>query len=108
MARSEVARSEVGGGRRRGTRHGRAVRREARELGAHPVPIAAAQMAAAIIELVEKSGASLVGCGFLIEKVYDQGRAMLHNDVMIEPLVRVMSVKDGVIGFEEGPGSLAL
>ena len=38
-------------------------------------------MAAAMIELVQKSGAAIVGCGFLIEKVFDQGRAVLPNDV---------------------------
>lgn len=65
-------------------------------------------MAAAMIELVQKSGAAIVGCGFLIEKVFDQGRAVLPNDVMVEPLVRVMDIKEGVITFEEGRTDLTL
>ena len=58
-------------------------------------------MASACIELVAKSGAHVVGCGFLIEKMFDKGRAALPSNVMIEPLVRIISVMDGNIAFDE-------
>jgi hypothetical protein len=29
------------------------------------------------------------GCGFLIEKMYDGGRAMLPQDALVVPVVRV-------------------
>lgn len=61
--------------------------------------LSSGKMTAACIELVKQSGAKLVGCGFLIEKMYDSGRMLLPVDVMIEPVVKVRSVTDGIIEF---------
>lgn len=56
-------------------------------------------------ELIRKSGATLVGCGFLIDKAYEKGREVLPKDAMIHSLVSIQSVQDSVIHFE---GALAL
>ena len=67
--------------------------------------LATGKMVGALIELVRLSGATLVGCGFLIDKAYDKGRDVLPKDAMIHSLVSIASVKDSVIHFE---GALAL
>ena len=67
--------------------------------------LATGKMVGALIELIRKSGATLVGCGFLIDKAYEGGRDVLPKDAMIHSLVSIASVKDSVIHFE---GALAL
>lgn len=47
-----------------------------------------------------------MGCGFLIDKVYDKGRDVLPKDAMIHSLVSIRSVEDSVIVFENGPLAL--
>jgi len=67
--------------------------------------LATGKMVGALIELVRLSGATLVGCGFLIDKAYERGRDVLPKDAMIHSLVSIASVKDSVIHFE-GPIAL--
>jgi len=63
--------------------------------------LSSGKMAAAVAELVSKTGATLVGCGFLIEKEFDQGRALLPRGVMTESVVSIKSVDNGAIEFSE-------
>ena len=49
--------------------------------------LATGKMVGALIELIRKSGATLVGCGFLIDKAYEGGRDVLPKDAMIHSLV---------------------
>ena len=67
--------------------------------------LATGKMVGALIELIRKSGATIVGCGFLIDKAYEGGRDVLPKDAMIHSLVSIAGVKDSVIHFE---GALAL
>mmetsp|Transcript_12768 Transcript_12768/g.41753 ORF Transcript_12768/g.41753 Transcript_12768/m.41753 type:complete len:188 (-) Transcript_12768:383-946(-) len=50
---------------------------------------------------VHRSGAKVKGCGFLIEKMHDGGRASLPRDALVVAVVRVQSVTDGHIVFCE-------
>lgn len=53
-------------------------------------------------EIVEQSGAMLVGMGFLVEKSFQAGREILERlDVKIESLARIASLDDGVVKFVE-------
>ena len=59
----------------------------------------------ALLRIVSDSGATAVGVGVLIEKVYDSGRQFLSGyAVPVESMVRVASVKDGVIQLMEEEG----
>lgn len=59
----------------------------------------------ALLRIVAESGATAVGVGVLLEKVYDSGRQSLSGyDVPIHSLCRVASVKDGVIQLVEEDG----
>ena len=52
-----------------------------------------------LIELVEQSGATLVGCGICIEKAFQPGGDMLRSKgIRVESLARVksMSVENGI------------
>lgn len=59
----------------------------------------------ALLRIVSDAGATAVGVGVLMEKVYDAGRQALTGfDVPVKSLVRVASVKDGVITLVEEEG----
>lgn len=59
----------------------------------------------ALLRIVSDSGASVVGIGVLLEKVYDSGRQSLSGfNVPIHSLCRIASVKDGVIQLVEEEG----
>ena len=52
-----------------------------------------------LIELVEQSGATLVGCGICIEKAFQPGGEMLRSKgIRVESLARIkaMSVENGI------------
>lgn len=54
------------------------------------------------IELVEKSGAELVGMGFLIEKAFQKGREVIAEyGIPTESLARIASLDGGTITFCE-------
>ena len=59
----------------------------------------------ALLRIVAEAGATAVGVGVLMEKAYDAGRQALSGyDVDVKSLVRVASVKDGVITLVEEEG----
>jgi xanthine phosphoribosyltransferase len=64
--------------------------------------LANGQAAKGLIELVEQAGANVVGVGILIEKSYQQGRALL-NDMGVEvvSLARIASMVEGEVEFLE-------
>ncbi len=56
--------------------------------------LASAKTIVALVQLVEKSGAELVGVGAVIEKVYSNGRELIsHLSVPIESLAAVIECK---------------
>ena len=56
----------------------------------------------ALVELVQRSGASLVGIGAVIEKRFEGGRAELADlNVPIETLAVITSMENGKIVLEE-------
>lgn len=59
----------------------------------------------ALLRIVAESGASFVGIGVLLEKVYDSGRQSLSGfDIPIHSLCRISSVYGGVIQLIEEEG----
>ena len=59
----------------------------------------------ALLRIVNEAGATTVGVGVLLEKVYDSGRLALSGfDVPVHSLCTVVSVKDGVIQLQEEDG----
>jgi len=64
--------------------------------------LATGQTIAALARLVEKSGATLVGIGTVIEKAFEGGREVLkHLGVPIESLVVITDMADGRIVFAD-------
>jgi xanthine phosphoribosyltransferase len=64
--------------------------------------LASGQTIAALIRIVEQSGATLVGIGAVIEKSFEGGRDMLaHIGVPIETLAIIRSMDDGKIVFAD-------
>lgn len=52
--------------------------------------------------LVEQSGATVVGMGFVIEKTFQEGGALLRKSgIHVESLARIKTIADGKIVFEE-------
>jgi len=63
--------------------------------------LATALTIVALCDIVEQSGATLVGIGAVIEKCYEHGRDALKNlNVPIESLVQIASVEGGHILFK--------
>jgi xanthine phosphoribosyltransferase len=59
----------------------------------------------ALLQLVFDAGATAVGVGVLLEKVYDSGRQSLSGfDIPIHSMCRVASVESGVIQMVEEEG----
>jgi xanthine phosphoribosyltransferase len=59
----------------------------------------------ALLRIISDAGATAVGIGVLLEKVYDSGRQSLSGfDLPIQSLCRVASVKGGVIQIVEEEG----
>lgn len=62
--------------------------------------LASAKTILAMVALIEKSGAKLVGIGTVIEKAFEGGRGKLaHLNVPIESLAQIASFDDGRINF---------
>lgn len=64
--------------------------------------LASGSTALALTDLVAKSGASLLGYGFMIEKRFEYGRQKLPAGIPVEALVSIASVEGGVVQFYEG------
>jgi xanthine phosphoribosyltransferase len=59
----------------------------------------------ALLRIVAESGATAVGVGVLLEKMYDSGRQSLSGfNVPIHSLCRIASVREGVIQLLEEEG----
>ena len=56
-----------------------------------------------ILELIQQSGASLLGMGFIIEKSFQEGGKRLRelSDIRIESLARIKFLEVDTVGFEE-------
>ncbi len=64
--------------------------------------LASAQTLVALAKLVEQSGATLIGIGTVIEKVYSNGRALLKDiNVPIVSLARIKSIESEQIIFAD-------
>lgn len=57
--------------------------------------------AAALTQMAEQAGASVVGYGFMIEKAFEGGRAKLQAEVPVESLVAIKCVSEGNIQFQD-------
>lgn len=56
--------------------------------------------ASALGTIVEKAGANVVGMGFVIEKVFQEGGKILREKgYKIESLAQIESLEDGIIKF---------
>jgi xanthine phosphoribosyltransferase len=63
--------------------------------------IANGDAAKGLIKIVERSGATLVGMGVVVEKSFQSGgRLLRESGVRVESLVRIASLADGAIKFE--------
>ena len=56
-----------------------------------------------IMDLIQQSGASLLGMGFIIEKSFQEGGKRLRelSDIRIESLARIKFLEVDTVGFEE-------
>ncbi|GAK38638.1 xanthine phosphoribosyltransferase [Paenibacillus urinalis] len=62
--------------------------------------IANGDAAKGIIKIVERSGASLAGFGVVVEKCFQSGASAIREQgIRVESLVRIESLKDGVVRF---------
>ncbi|MFC0271664.1 xanthine phosphoribosyltransferase [Metabacillus herbersteinensis] len=62
--------------------------------------LANGQAAKGLIEIVEKSGAEVVGIGIVIEKSFQEGARQLREEgYRVESLARISSLNDGEVGF---------
>ncbi|XID74470.1 xanthine phosphoribosyltransferase [Alkanindiges sp. WGS2144] len=58
--------------------------------------------AQALVELINQAGASIAGIGIVIEKSFQDGRALLLNQgYRVESLARIQSLNNGTIQFVE-------
>ena len=56
--------------------------------------------AKALIDLIQQAGASIAGIGIVIEKSFQEGRALLESEgYRIESLARIASLADGQVTF---------
>mmetsp|Transcript_12010 Transcript_12010/g.19232 ORF Transcript_12010/g.19232 Transcript_12010/m.19232 type:complete len:111 (-) Transcript_12010:26-358(-) len=59
----------------------------------------------ALLRIISEAGATAVGVGVLLEKEYEAGRVSLSGyGLPVESLVRIASVRDGVIQLLEEDG----
>ncbi len=62
--------------------------------------LARGQALIGLIDIVQQSGASLAGCGIVIEKMYQGGGTLLRSrGVRIESLARIASLEHGTVTF---------
>lgn len=55
-----------------------------------------------LLDLVKQSGASLVGCGIVIEKGFQEGGRLLRRQgIRVESLAVLSSIKNGVVTFKD-------
>lgn len=55
-----------------------------------------------MVDIVQESGASLAGCGVVIEKAFQSGgKALRQKNIRVEALASITSLKNGAITFTE-------
>ncbi|MNJ01176.1 Xanthine phosphoribosyltransferase [compost metagenome] len=56
-----------------------------------------------MLDLIQQSGAALLGMGFIIEKSFQEGGERLRelSDIRIESLARIKSLEVDKVSFEE-------
>ncbi|MCQ6563099.1 xanthine phosphoribosyltransferase [Paenibacillus mendelii] len=63
--------------------------------------IANGDAARGLIKIIERSGAQLAGLGIVVEKSFQAGaRTIREQGIVVESLVKVASLEDGIIRFE--------
>lgn len=64
--------------------------------------IANGDAARGLIKIIERSGAELVGLGVVVEKSFQAGaRTIREQGIRLESLVRIRSLEDGQVNFED-------
>ncbi|MFC4777268.1 xanthine phosphoribosyltransferase [Paenibacillus sp. GCM10023252] len=64
--------------------------------------IANGDAARGLIKIIERSGAHLAGLGIVVEKSFQAGaRTLREQGIRVESLVRISSLDDGIISFED-------
>ncbi|MGI2292782.1 xanthine phosphoribosyltransferase [Paenibacillus sp. GXUN7292] len=64
--------------------------------------IANGDAARGLIKIIERSGAELVGIGIVVEKSFQAGgKSLRESGIRVESLVKIASLHDGVISFEQ-------
>ena len=64
--------------------------------------LAKGQALMGLIDIVKQSGATLAGCGIVIEKGFqDGGAALREDDIRVESLVIIEEMENGTIQFRE-------
>ena len=64
--------------------------------------LATGEAALGMVEILEQAGATTVGIGIVIEKAFDRGGPLLRDrGLRVESLVRIQSMKEGVVRFAE-------
>lgn len=64
--------------------------------------LANGQAAKGLVELCQQAGATVTGIGILIEKSFQDGRALLEEmDLKVVSLARIASLKNGIVEFLE-------
>ncbi|RUT27916.1 xanthine phosphoribosyltransferase [Paenibacillus zeisoli] len=64
--------------------------------------IANGDAARGVVKIIQRSGAELVGVGIVVEKSFQAGgRAIREQGIRLESLVRIMSLNDGKVTFED-------
>ena len=56
-----------------------------------------------MIDLCDQAGATVVGCGVLIEKAFQGGGARIRKRCRVESLAKIAHMEKGLIEFEPDP-----
>ncbi|WP_433943673.1 xanthine phosphoribosyltransferase [Paenibacillus sp. SN-8-1] len=64
--------------------------------------IANGDAARGLVKIIQRSGAELVGVGIVVEKSFQAGgKAIREQGIRLESLVRILSLNDGKVTFED-------
>ncbi|MNJ79272.1 Xanthine phosphoribosyltransferase [compost metagenome] len=64
--------------------------------------IANGDAARGMVKIIERSGASLIGFGVVVEKCFQSGaQSIREQGIRVEPLVQISSLADGKVTFIE-------
>ena len=64
--------------------------------------IASGHAARGLLNIVARSGANIAGIGIVVEKTFQEGGRLLRElGFRVESLVKIASLRDGVVRFED-------